>query len=279
MHKACIRIGMIAATLATAGTVLAAPASVDELLAKKVAVLRILHGKAKKALVNAAQDHTFERYFTSEHAHHRRELKDRIDRIALAVQDRSHTEEMCLIDPNGHEISRIVGDRIAHDLSQDEAAAPFFKPGFAHPPRSVLVSPIYLSVDAHKWVVAYVTPVIADGNKRAILHFERGLDVYQAFLTRDLAATDARLLAVDRRGYIVVDSARQLPVIERDDARELGDYFEIFAWNGLDLAAATAMLERGGALTSADGTRWRGAHATVEDWTLLVLSPASEFAP
>jgi hypothetical protein len=141
---------------------------------------------------------------------------------------------------------QINGNRIAYDLSQDAATAPFFEPGFAHPPRSVHVSPIYLSADVHKWVVAYVTPVVTAGDKRAILHFEHGLDVFQTFLTRDLPATQTRLLAVDRRGYVVVDSARQLPIVERD-----------------------------GVLSVPDGVTWRGAHANVEDWTLLVIAADS----
>ena len=67
---------------------------------------------------------------TIAHKGERQTLKQRIDQISLRVQSRFHVQEMCLIDPEGAEISRIVGDEVAHDLALDEADAIFFRAGF-----------------------------------------------------------------------------------------------------------------------------------------------------
>jgi hypothetical protein len=110
---------------------------------------------------------------------------------------------MCLINENGHEISRIVEGEVAHDLSTEEATAIFFEPAFALAPRNVYVSPIYMSPDVHRWVVGYVTPIEVDGEKKAILHYEHDLETYQDLLAEGLSGDDDRfLLAVNEEGWI-----------------------------------------------------------------------------
>lgn len=145
----------------------------EKLVAKKAAIIANMHKKASKALVTSAQDKIFARYFTGH-----TEAKASIEKLSLNVQRRFHVEEMCLIDPNGHEISRIVADKIApdEDLSTEEAAAPFFAPGFAQKHRHTHVA--YMSPDADKWVIAYVTPIVVAGKKEAILHYEHTVEAY-----------------------------------------------------------------------------------------------------
>src|SRR5262245_3687143 len=125
--------------------------SAEALVAKKSAIIEIMHAKARKALVTAAQDYRYREYFTAESAGERARLKAEIDRISQRVQAEFHVEEMCLIDPQGAEISRIVKNSIAYDLATNETQNVFFAPGFALHPRTVYVSPLYMSADADKW--------------------------------------------------------------------------------------------------------------------------------
>ncbi len=254
--------------------------SVEDLVQRKAEILRIMHKKAKKALANAAQDHAFTGYFTSTDAATRNAMRARIDRIALDVQSRFHAEEMCLIDPQGNEISRIVGDRIAEDLSHQEAHANFFAPGFAHKPRSVYVSPLYLSDDAHKWVMAYVTPIMVGDSKRAILHYEHGLDGYQRMLNRDLDGNEVFLLGVDSQGYVVSDSRRRIESSahghHHEQSHAARDYFQRFEFGGASLSDALTRIDRQRMLHDADGRRFHAAYAQVEDWTLLAFRVAAE---
>jgi hypothetical protein len=248
---------------------------VEDLVLRKAEILRIVHKKAKKALANAAQDRAFQGYFTSTDGATRQALKDRIDRIALGVQTRFNAEEMCLIDPQGNEISRIVGDHVARDLSHEEAHANFFAPGFAHKPRSVYVSPVYLSNDSSKWVVAYVTPIMVGDSKRAILHYEHGLDSFQRTLNRDLGGDEVFLLTMDAEGYVISDSRHAIAVSARQHSARAAAYFQRFEFGGLSLAAIRARIDAHQALRGADGREYHAAYSTVEDWTLMAFS-ASE---
>jgi hypothetical protein len=120
----------------------AAELAPDASVAKKAAIVELMHSKARKALVTAAQDARYRDYFTSRSAEERARLKGEIDTISLEVQSHFHVEEMCLIDPNGAEISRIVGNAIAHDLDTGESDNVFFAPSFKLKPRTVYISPI-----------------------------------------------------------------------------------------------------------------------------------------
>ncbi|NNE84590.1 MAG: cache domain-containing protein [Alphaproteobacteria bacterium] len=214
-------IGMQPAVFATPAT--AGESELSSLIAKKAAILESLHKKAKKALVNSAQDKVFPNYFHAAHGH-RHEAKAKIEQVTLAVQSNFHVEEMCLIDPSGPEITRIVGSVIAPDeeLSPDESGAIFFAPGFAKAPRRVHLSPPYMSPDAHKWVLAYTTPVVVDDEKKAILHYEHGLDVFQNALKGG-----AYILAVSEDGYVISDSRKSLNIIlNNDNSEELAGYFQ-----------------------------------------------------
>lgn len=264
----CIGLAL-AATPTDAGAV--AP---ERVLAKKAAVLELLHRKARKALATAAQDRLFPTYFHSHDPGEKESLKRELDHIALNVQSRFHVEEMCLINPEGEEISRIVGNEIAHDLATDEEATIFFAPGFAQRSRKVHVSPIYLSADADKWVVAYVTPIVVDGEKRAILHYEHGLEFYQAKLNKGMEGGGLHILAVTSDGFIVSDSRKPIPTVKQGGSKAPQAYFARFALAGHDLVSLLAALgggkEGSGTLEGESGS-YRVAFRNVENWTLLIV--------
>lgn len=228
----------------------AASADQDALRAfivRKAGVLELLQSKAERALVTAGQDQTLRGYFEARSDGERARLRERIDRISLAVQERFAVEEMCLINEDGAEISRIVGDEIADDLATDEADAIFFAPAFAQEPRTVYVSPIYLSPDAERWVTAHVTPIVAGGEK-AILHYEHGLDFYEKTLNAGVDPQSERvLLTATQDGWVISDSRKPIPI-------------EQFSLGGMKLQEVTDALGGGpetgvGSLT-VDGARF-----------------------
>jgi hypothetical protein len=249
-------------------------AAVEALVAKKAAIVEMMHGKARKALVTAAQDGRYQTYFSAATLEERDSLKTEIDRISLEVQSHFHVEEMCLINPEGAEISRIVGNVIAYDLATNESEAIFFAPGFALRPRTVYTSPIYMSPDANRWVVGYVTPVFGDYETQAILHYEHGLQVYQQALNKDLEGDDRFIVAVDSDGWVISDSRKAVATEKRADSESPADYFEHFTLGDMDLAQLVARLGGGakgsGALTTAAG-RYDVAYQTDGHWTLIAI--------
>jgi hypothetical protein len=257
-------------------SVLSSETNLEGFVAKKAATLELVHRKAKKALVTAAQDKSFAAFFDSNSHDQKTVIKDKIDHISLAVQSRFHVEEMCLIVPTGAEVSRIVGNEIAYDLAEDEQTAIFFAPGFATPARRTHVSPVYMSPDAGKWVVAYVTPVRVEGHTEAILHYEHGLDFFQATLNRDVGSEDPILLAIDAEGLIVSDSRREVAVLRQGDAEDAKSYFERFELAEADLAELRAALGNkpsGSGEISGGGESYSVAYRTVENWTILAIEP------
>ncbi len=240
-------------------------------VAKSHAVLSSMNKKAKKALVNAAQDQTFKKYFTTHDDDHKHELKEKIDDISLNVQDNFHVEEMCLIDPNGAEISRIVGSKIAHDLSNEEASADFFAPSFAQKPRTVYQSPIYMSPDVDKWVVAYVTPVVAENKKRAILHYEHGLDVYHRLLDRIPGSADGIKVVVTTEGLIIWDHKKPINVHKIAGKEEPSAYFEYFEFGAKNIDQVIEAIDNESTIVGDDGTTYLAAYRLTNDWYILAL--------
>ncbi len=215
-----------------------APALADELevkriVAEKAAILKLLHRKASKALVNAAQDDSFDEYFSALSNDGVSQYKEKIDRISLNVQRRFQVEEMCLITSEGAEVSRIVGNEIADDLALDEADAIFFKTGFEQKNRKVHVSPAYMSPDADIWVIAYVTPIVVANEKKAILHYEHTLAVYQDALNKDMNGDQRFIVVVNPDGWVVSDSRERILIEKRGTSEEAEKYFKRFEFAGM----------------------------------------------
>jgi hypothetical protein len=155
----------------------------------------------------------------------------------------------------------------------DETDTVFFEAGFALPQRKVYVSPIYMSGDADKWVLAYVTPIVVGAEKPAILHYEHDLAVYQRALSRDLSGDKVFVLAVSSGGWVVADSRKAIPTAKRGVAEQHADYFEQFQFNGLNAAQLRQRLGASGAaiIATPDG-RYAIAHRNSEDWALFALA-------
>jgi hypothetical protein len=253
----------------------AAPAIADsppikELVSRKAEVLTNMHRKAGSAIVNVAQDGAFVDYFKATDDATRASLKQRIDTISLNTQANFHVGEMCLIDAAGVERSRIVGNKVASDLSSDEADNPFFAPAMAQKPRTAYVAPAYISEDVHKWVIAYTAPIQVDGHTVGILHYEHELGFYQHALDSNLPA-GRHLLGVDKAGFILADSAREPAVDQLENAEKPSDYFKQFTFGG-GLEANVKVLGGGtsGAGTITTGGKTYGvAFQQVQDWTVV----------
>jgi hypothetical protein len=273
--KLAVFCGAIAAVLAATTAAYADTGSLSALVAKKAAILRNMHDRAAKAIVQVAQDPAFPGYFEAAHLGHdngAQEAKVRIDQISLATQERFHVEEMCLIDATGTEVSRIVANQIAYDLSTEEADNAFFKPSFEREPRSTYIAPLYMSPDAFKWVMAYTTPIEVEGKNAAILHYEHGLDVYQDALNRETLPPSTWLVAVDSHGFVVSDSRKVIDVAQRGESENLTDYFEPFELAGLSLTELDARLgEAGAAELDFEGKTFSVAKSSVVDWTIIAV--------
>jgi hypothetical protein len=227
-----------------------------------------MHDKAAKALVQVAQDPAFADYFKTPHNH--LAAKSRIDRISLAAQSKFHVEEMCLIDGTGSEISRIIGNQIAYDLSTEEAENAFLRPASSRS-RAVSISlPAYISPDAHKWVLAYTTPIGVDGKNEAILHYEHGLDVYQTALNKEPVPAGTYIVAVDDHGFILSDSRNPIPVAQQGDQTDPTVYFRSFSLSGIALNEVVTLLgkEMSGELAR-DAAHYTVAYRRVANWTIL----------
>lgn len=269
MRAVALSLLMIA-MLGLASVAHADVSGVRALVAKKAAILGLLHGKAANALLVAAQAPGIGEFVSAPDGEARHRLKEHVDQISLSTQRHFHVEEMCLITSDGVELSRIVGQEIANDLSTEEVQAIFFEPGFALPPGEVHVSPVYLSPDTGELVVAYVTPIQIDGKNRAIFHYEHLLATYWNSLIGAGEAASMRILAVDRQGRVAIDS-------------DVSAGWEAARWaaepprlelGGLTLAELQSRLgggDAGAGVLVIDGGMAAIAYRSVEDWTLIAI--------
>lgn len=261
--------------LAGVGPAAAEGGNLEGIVAKKAAIIRNMHDRATRAIVQVAQDPAFPSYFEAAHVGHSHgadEAKVRIDHISLATQEKFSVEEMCLIDATGAEVSRIVDNQIAYDLSTSEANNAFFKPSFERKARTTYIAPLYMSPDVSKWVMAYTTPIEFAGKNAAILHYEHGLDVYQAALNKEPVGPDTYVVAVDGNGLIVSDSRKDIPVAQAEGSEDPAHYFEPFSVAGLSLAELQADLgEAGQGELTAGSDRFAVAYKTIADWTIVAV--------
>lgn len=264
-----------------------ASADVDELrafVAKKAGIVELLHNKAERALVTSAQDTAYRQYFEATTDEERAQLRERIDHIGLAVQKKFAVEEMCLIDETGTEISRIVRREIAYDLSTEEASANFFAPTFAAAPRTVYLAPIYMSPDVHRWVTAYATPIDVRGDKKAILHYEHGLDFYEELLNAGLDPSGKRvLLTATSDGWVIFDSRKRIPIEQVGESEDPADYFDQLSVGGLSLteirdSVGSGSDEGAALITGSGGISYEVAYKTLGDWTLIAFEQSGEAA-
>lgn len=119
--------------------------------------------------------------------------------------------EACFIDADGEELARVVRGEIAAapDLSTVEEKQPFFAPTFALKYGQVHQPAPYVSPDTKEWVVANATLVPqADGQKRAIAHFEVTIDSFRRAM--GVPSDEYELRVVDgQTGRVIIDGARR----------------------------------------------------------------------
>jgi len=165
-------------------------------------------------------------------------------------------------------LTRIVGNEIApdSDLSPDESGAVFFKPSFAKKARSTYISPLYMSPDADKWVLAYVTPIQVGGAKRAILHYEHGLNVYQQALSKGVKGDSQFIVAVDKDGWVVADSRQAIGVDKKGEAEDQKAYFKQFDLGGKSHQQVIQAINAGQKIAGYDA-----AFKQVERWTIIAF--------
>lgn len=245
----------------------------EALVQEKAAALTIVHQRAIRSLVTAAQDPRFGELFQD--TQDKGELRAQVENIALNVQDGFEVDEMCLIDPNGAELVRITHGHAQHDLAEDETQNSFFHPSMEKQHRQAFVAPIYMSADAKKWVVAYTTPIVVEGKKYGILHYEKGLEFYQRILSLGLSGSDRFLLVVDKDGHLLSDSRSTIPVEQVAESEDLNDYFDEFRLNELTLSELLNGLVTDGDFEGdviiGDDGHFSVAHKQVEDWHLLAF--------
>jgi hypothetical protein len=258
--------------LAPAWAASADPPTLAQLVAEKAGAVELLHRKAEKNLVTAAQDPVFTTYFSAKSDEERLALKGRIEQITLRVQSRFGVDEMCLIDPRGWEISRIVQGQVAQNLSTTESNNLFFKPAFATAPRTVFTTRTYVSPDTSRWVVGYATPIVSGGAKQAILHYEQPLDTFQTAVTTGIEPAGRTVMLVDSEGWVIADSRRVIPIEAGQDTFDPASSFSQFAWHGLDLAGLRKLVgvgDDGAGEAVTDGATVRAAFRQVRDWTVV----------
>jgi hypothetical protein len=276
------RTGTAFATLAVAALALclfaaAAAASKSEpgtvLLARRAAMLELMHHQAEIALVTAAQDRSFEAYFRAGDEAERAALRQQLERLADNIRTTFLVDGVCLVGVSGEEIASTDVEAAPDEL--EDAEAEFFREAFLHPARHVYLSPIFVADTTRRWVVSYATPIVIDGRVRAILHYERSLAGYQNVAAEDLGDVAGYMLLVDPDGWIIADSRRPVGTDQQGDSVDPAAYFSKFEWDGAGLADLQVRLGRDGGfmeltMPGPDGD-YRIQYRTVRGWTLLLF--------
>ncbi|MFQ5736960.1 MAG: diguanylate cyclase [Thermodesulfobacteriota bacterium] len=155
----------------------------------EVAVLIENHfADTSKNLLFASQNAAFRMYFLDpgKKGYWLTEQKKTLRSLRKTYPD--IVDEACFIDNTGHEISRIVYDRIApeEELSSEEERAAFFKKAFLMDEGEVFQGRPMISEDTGRWVLPNATPIMVNGKKKAILHFEVTMSYFQLLLKRHI---------------------------------------------------------------------------------------------
>jgi len=139
-----------------------------------------------KDLLSASQNAAFRMYFIEpgRKAYWLTEQKKTLKKLRQSYPD--IIDEACFIDKTGQEVTRIVYDTLAHEheLSSEEERAAFFEHAFLMEEDEVFQGVPMLSEDTKRWVLPNATPVIVNGDKKAILHFEVTMTYFQLLLKR-----------------------------------------------------------------------------------------------
>jgi diguanylate cyclase (GGDEF)-like protein len=125
-------------------------------------------------------------------------------------------DEACFIDSTGKEICRIVHDELAaeEDLSSEEDRSIFFKEAFGMKEGMVYQGRPMISEDTERWVLPNATPIVVDGRKAAILHFEVTMTYFQRLLDKAINPDRAHGFILNDEGEFMAHT--RLQIGERD---------------------------------------------------------------
>lgn len=142
--------------------------------------------ETSRNLVIASKNTAFTMYFTdpANREYWRNEQKKTLKYLRSIYPDM--LDEACFIASGGQEISRIIYDKVANDadLSSDEHRRIFFKHSFDMGEAEVYQGRPEISEDSGRWVIPNATPILVNGRKAAILHFEITMTYFQRLLKR-----------------------------------------------------------------------------------------------
>ncbi|MGI9147231.1 MAG: bifunctional diguanylate cyclase/phosphodiesterase [Chloroflexota bacterium] len=220
-----------------------------------------LTDRAAASLLIARRDSAFDRFYEADEsaATERAAALAGIQRTILYLQRVFAIDEICVIRTSGTEDVRCVQGTLAgvDELSDDEAANPFFAPTMALEDGGVYRSTEpYLSQDTHRWVVAHSTPIILSSGRRAgLLHFEIPLDWF-AVKVMDTGLSGAYSFLLDQDGHVLVhpqldQSGEAAPSGTTSKADELHGFPHATAWGAADFRRmASEMLQAHAGTTS-----------------------------
>ncbi len=223
-----VMLGMLAMAVvigvlmfATANTLFAKQAHADLERQNQAVASEIdnLTNRAAASLLIARQDSAFDRFYEADESAptERATALAEIQHTILYLQRVFAIDEICVIRTSGAEDARCVQGVLAgvDELSDDEAANPFFAPTMALEDGGVYRSTEpYVSPDTHRLVVAHATPIILAGGRRAgLLHFELPLDWF-AVKVMDTRLIGAYSFLIDQDGHVLVHPKLD----ERDEA-------------------------------------------------------------
>jgi methyl-accepting chemotaxis protein len=189
-------------------------------------------------------------------------LRGELDRalLQLSTLNPGLIDEASFISATGQELARQVKGVTAPaaDLSPDASTNPFFAATLGLDEGQVDQNAPYISPDSHRWVIPNSTPIVVDGKKVAILHFESNLDAVRVRLA-EVAGKNSALRVIDSLTLTTVaDSRSTQPIL--GEPREQSSVHPLPAnWQNVSVAVDTP---------DAKGYRWR-----VE----VAVAPASTF--
>lgn len=172
--------------------------------------------QSQKDLLIASRNTAFSMYFIdpSDRARWVREQQKTLTYLRTIYPDM--LDEACFIEASGKEVSRIVYDEISHshDLSSDESRSEFFKKAFLVEEGEVFQGAPTISEDTHRWVLPNATPIVVDGRKAAILHFEITLTYFQRLLKKHINPDRGFAFLIDSSGRFLAHTGMDISETE-----------------------------------------------------------------
>lgn len=172
--------------------------------------------RTAKDLLIASQNTAFEMYFLDPENRDRWVAEQgRTLRYLRSVYP-DMLDEACFIDSTGQEVSRIVQDELAHehDLSSEEERQTFFQRAFELDEGEVYQGEPIISEDTHRWVLPNATPIVVNGEKKAILHFEITMTYFQRLLKKAVNPDRGVGFVLDGDGRFMAHTERDISETE-----------------------------------------------------------------